>query len=255
MESFGEYLKSLREEKGLTLAQMSEQTKVALTNLELLEKDRYDLLPPRVFVRGFIQSYVQALDLESEQALREFENFIRQGEAPNYEHEEHPPFHRRPPSRPNRGRKIFNIGLTAAGIIALGILLLTGVTRLFFSEPPNKTIGSTGRTQGLPSVGPSPRQPIAPKLSEGPVFDQPAPKQTGKKVLEIKALSNAWLRITSDDGPAEELTMSAGDVQIFTARNGFQIQTGNAGGVRFRYDGKELPVMGKENQTLSLSLP
>jgi hypothetical protein len=49
--------------------------------------------------------------------------------------------------------------------------------------------------------------------------------------------------------------MSRGDVQIFTARTGFQIQTGNAGGIRLRFDGKEMPVMGKENQTLSLSLP
>ena len=74
MESFGEYLKSLREEKGMTLAQMSERTKVAVTNLELLERDRYDLLPPRVFVRGFVQSYTQALDLDPDKVLREFEN-------------------------------------------------------------------------------------------------------------------------------------------------------------------------------------
>lgn len=251
MESFGEYLKSLREEKGMTLAQMSERTKVAVTNLELLERDRYDLLPPRVFVRGFVQSYAQALDLDPDHVLREFENFTRQGEVPNYEHEEHPLFQRHSLARPYGGRKWFNIALTAAGLIALGILMLTGVTRLFFSEPADKTAGSTARTEGSPVA----RQLVSPKISEGPAFDQPAPKQAGKKVLEIKALSHTWLRVTPDDGPAEELTMSRGDVQIFTARTGFQIQTGNAGGIRLRFDGKELPVMGKENQTLSLSLP
>jgi len=34
-----------------------------------------------------------------------------------------------------------------------------------------------------------------------------------------------------------------------------KIQTGNAGGIRLRFDGKEMPSLGKENQSLSLTLP
>ena len=59
MESFGAYIKSLREEKGKTLEQISANTKIALANLEFLEKDRFELLPPRVFVKGFVRSYAQ----------------------------------------------------------------------------------------------------------------------------------------------------------------------------------------------------
>jgi cytoskeleton protein RodZ len=79
--------------------------------------------------------------------------------------------------------------------------------------------------------------------------------QAGKKVLEIKAVETAWIRVTPDSGPAEEVTMSPGDVQVFTAQRGFALQIGNAGGVRLRFDGREIRDLGKPNQTLSLSLP
>jgi hypothetical protein len=49
--------------------------------------------------------------------------------------------------------------------------------------------------------------------------------------------------------------MAPGDEQIFEARSRFTLQTGNAGGIRLRFDGREYPPMGKENQTLSVSLP
>ena len=84
MESFGAYLRSLREEQGKTLEEIAENTKIAVANLDLLERDRYELLPPRVFVRGFIRSYVQELGLSPEEPLRRFEEFTKEGELPDY---------------------------------------------------------------------------------------------------------------------------------------------------------------------------
>ncbi len=81
------------------------------------------------------------------------------------------------------------------------------------------------------------------------------PTQAGKKVLEIKAIANAWVRVEPDNGPAEEMLMSPGDIQVFTAKNNFRVITGNAGGIRMRFDGRVMPVLGKPNQTLALTLP
>jgi cytoskeleton protein RodZ len=86
-------------------------------------------------------------------------------------------------------------------------------------------------------------------------FDQAAKAQSGKRSLEIRALANTWLRIEPDGGPAEEVFMAPGDIQIFTARDSFSVQTGNAGGIRLKFDGRELPPLGKINQSLSLTLP
>ncbi|MBI5251936.1 MAG: DUF4115 domain-containing protein [Desulfomonile tiedjei] len=249
MQSFGEYLKSLREEKGKTLEQIAESTKIAVANLESMERDRFDLLPPRVFVKGFIRSYVHEVGFNPEEAISRFEEFIKVGELPEYTPEEqHPVFHRQPSTHSFVSSRAFTIILTAAGTISLSILLITGASRLFFDQ--NAEIAPVEQArQAVQSTGP--RTPRPEKTN----FPEPTRTQTGKKILEIKALASTWIRIEPDSGPAEELMMAPGDVQVFTAKQSFYLQTGNAGGIRVRFDGKELPALGKANQTLSLTLP
>lgn len=257
MESFGAYLRSLREEKGKTLHEIADSTKIAVSNLEFLEADRFDLLPPRVFVKGFIRSYVQELNLSPEEALTKFDRFTREGELPDYAEEEHPVFQHQPATVSFISSKWFTVVLTAAGVLSLCILLLTGVTRLFFPEDGSGTVTprvSTVQPSGPGTVG----------ESSGPEVDtdkgrmsEPATSgvQAGKKVLRIKALANAWIRVEPDTGPAQETMMAPGDVKEFTARETFHLQTGNAGGIRLWYDGRQYPTLGKVNQTLSLTVP
>ncbi|MFH0821316.1 MAG: RodZ domain-containing protein [Pseudomonadota bacterium] len=251
MESFGAYLKALREEKGVSLEQIAGSTRIALSNLELLEVDRYDLLPPRVFVKGFIKSYVRQLDEDPEEALKRFEKFTSEGEVPDYDQEEHPVFHSRASRTASPASLVFNVVLTAVGVLALMILLLTGVSKVLQGDAKTQGTGSstaTDESAGDEVVGSE--RTTAPRTAQTAFEDQ-----AGKKVLEIRATANTWLRVEPDMGPAEELTMAPGDVQIFTAKRGFVVQTGNAGGIRLRYDGRELPALGKRNQAVSLSVP
>ncbi len=248
MESFGAYLRSLREQSGKSLEQLSHSTKIAVTNLDFLENDRYDLLPPKVFVKGFIRSYVKELGLDPENVIGKFDEFIRDGEMPDYSDAEKSIF----VNEPSKSSFIYNPWftriLTGLGILSLAILILTGVTRLFVS-----TKTSTEAVTGRESVSVSQRAPRQ-DSSQAPTSD-PQQTRSGKKVLEIKASANAWVRVEPDGGPAEEFMMAPGDVQIFSANKGFRLMTGNAGGIRIRFDGRVLPPLGKNNQTLSLTLP
>ncbi len=255
MESFGAYLKSLREEKGKSLEEIAAGTKIAASNLDFLEKDRYDLLPPRVFVKGFIRSYVQELGLNPDESVSRFETFTKEGEMPDYSQEEHPVFGQKPSTGSFISSTWFTVVLTALGVVSLSILILTGVTRLILPENGNGTTKlrvTTAQPQGFTE---SEVRIESDQNSDGAAFGEPAPAQTGKKVLEIKALANTWIRVEPDSGPAEELVMAPGDIQIFTAKQNFSFQTSNAGGIRVRFDGKELPTLGKTHQALSLTLP
>jgi transcriptional regulator with XRE-family HTH domain len=255
MESFGQQLKKLREDKGKTLEEIAENTKIAVSNLESLERDRYDLLPPRVFVKGFIRSYIQELGLDPEESLKKFEEFSKQGEFPDYAEEEHPVFHAKPPSSSFIGSVWFTVALTAAGMISLSILLVTLVTRVVWNENETKSVRqSVSPAQPADYDQPGKPPPATPGSGDRNAFKGPPGSQVGKKVLEIKALANAWVRVEPDSGPAEELIMAPGDIQVFAAKHSFYLQTGNAGGIRLRYEGKELPPLGKVNQSLSLTL-
>lgn len=255
MESFGAYLKSLREEKGKSLEDIAASTKIPSSNLDFLEQDRYDLLPPRVFVKGFIRSYVQELGLNPEESVRHFDAFTKNGEMPDYSQEEHPVFSQQTSPRSFVSSTWFTVVLTALGAVSLSVLILTGVTRLMLpgdgggaGQPRVTTAQPRGFTESEARIE-SDQSP------EEATFGEPAAAQTGKKILEIKAVANAWIRVEPDNGPAEELVMTPGDIQIFTAKQSFSVQTSNAGGIRIRFDGKELPALGKSHQALALTLP
>ncbi len=62
MESLGEKLKKLREEKGMTLKDVSQATKIRVSNLSALENEDWNKLPQRIFIKGFVRAYVRAVD-------------------------------------------------------------------------------------------------------------------------------------------------------------------------------------------------
>ncbi len=255
MESFGAYLKGLREENGKTLDEIAENTKIAVSNLEFLESDRFDLLPPRVFVKGFIRSYIRELGLNPEEAMRRFDAFTKDGELPDYGEEEHPVFHQKPVAGSFISTTWFIGLLTAAGIVSLSILLLTGVTRLLETDQ-GTTVSQPGVRTAQPT-GYAPESELHPddENRNQTAFSEPPRNQAGKKTLEIKALANTWIRVAPDYGAAEEFMMAPGDTKRFEANEGFSLQTGNAGGIRLRFEGRVLQPLGKDNQTLSLTLP
>ncbi|MGC8659935.1 MAG: helix-turn-helix domain-containing protein [Desulfomonilaceae bacterium] len=249
MESFGSYLKGLRQEKGKTLEDISVSTKIASTNLDFLEHDRYDLLPPVVFVKGFVRSYAKELGIDPEEAVKMLENFVstRQSE-PCLDDKLQPVNNGTSQSLAFVQNIWFTRVLTVAGFLSLLILILTGVTRVFF-DGDKKSRASVIESGFSLSAHSSHSEKSSPSLTNV------QPSQTGKKVLEIKAIANSWIRVEPDTGPAEEIIMSPGDIQVFTAKNSFRVITGNAGGIRLRFDGRVMPVLGKSNQTLALTLP
>lgn len=55
----GAYLRHCREKLGFTLAQMIERTRIRI--LDHIENERFELLPPEPYLRGFLLSYAQEL--------------------------------------------------------------------------------------------------------------------------------------------------------------------------------------------------
>lgn len=68
----GELLREVRLARSLTIQELANRTKISPTHLESLEKERWDWLPARVFVRGFLMSVARELGLDPEQVARTF---------------------------------------------------------------------------------------------------------------------------------------------------------------------------------------
>lgn len=61
--TIGQELSRAREQKRMSVAEISRVTRIPVATLDALEADRFDDLPGEVFVRGFLKSYAQAVGL------------------------------------------------------------------------------------------------------------------------------------------------------------------------------------------------
>lgn len=71
--NLGEYLKSEREKKGMTLEKIADITKISIRHLSALETGKLDVLPSRVFVKGFIKAYSKCIGLSPEDVILKYE--------------------------------------------------------------------------------------------------------------------------------------------------------------------------------------
>ena len=72
MESVGQYLRRHREARNMSLEEVARATRVPLASMERLEAGQFDELPGEVFVRGFLKSYAQAVDLPGDEVLARY---------------------------------------------------------------------------------------------------------------------------------------------------------------------------------------
>jgi transcriptional regulator with XRE-family HTH domain len=71
-ETFGARLRRRREERGVALLTIAQQTKIKASLLEGLEKDDLSQWPSSVYRRAFVRAYARAVDLDPEVVVQEF---------------------------------------------------------------------------------------------------------------------------------------------------------------------------------------
>ncbi len=69
MESLGKDLKTEREHRNLSLEEAASFTKIREPLLRAIEDDRYELLPPSFYVKGFLAVYARYLGLDPNEII------------------------------------------------------------------------------------------------------------------------------------------------------------------------------------------
>jgi hypothetical protein len=77
MESPGKFLKKERETRNISLEEVSTFTKIKEHHLKAIEEDRYELLPPALYVRGFLKIYAKCLSLDPKDIILQYENYLK----------------------------------------------------------------------------------------------------------------------------------------------------------------------------------
>ena len=74
MESIGDRLKKVREEKGYSIEQVSRETNIARKYLRALEDEDYSVFPGETYLLGFLRNYSEYLGLDSDEVITSYKN-------------------------------------------------------------------------------------------------------------------------------------------------------------------------------------
>jgi cytoskeletal protein RodZ len=113
MPTVGQYLRDLREQRKMSVEEVSRATRVPMASVERIETDRFDELPGEVFVRGFLKSYARALSVPPDDVLARYTASRRVAWVT--------PLPISAPSKPNRGRRL---GVAVAFVLLLILFTL-----------------------------------------------------------------------------------------------------------------------------------
>jgi cytoskeletal protein RodZ len=239
--TFGEELRRERLIRDVSLDEISASTKISIRLLTALESSDVGKLPAPVFTRGFIRAYSRHLGLDPDEMINAYLADVAPDRA------------RVGASTKRRGLKsLFRGRRGTAGAIVIsvtGILVLLGL----IARPERRSAPAI-------SVAARPIAPVSFKnvaVSPGPapaIQDEapsasPSPAPTGvSMVLEFE--QDSWTEVSADGAPIFSGLIRRGSRHQFSAREGFRLTLGNAGGVRVTVDGRAMEPLGGAGQVV-----
>ncbi|WP_425802332.1 helix-turn-helix domain-containing protein [Desulfitobacterium sp. Sab5] len=248
MAGEGQLLRTAREEKGWSLLQAEEVTKIRVRYLEAMEAENYSILPGATYVRGFLRTYSKNLGLNPEEIVE-----LYKANEPVFQPKIEPVL-TIPRKRPVWVRPMIAVvvGLLAIGTVA-GIAAMT--------KQKENTTASDYTPAPLPSA-PKVEQPKsagdasnAQSQTNSDSNQQSVPNAMAATTEGLKAqlvfTQPCWVVVNVDGKQALEGTNTQGTTKELTANEKIELVTvGNAGGISITLNGKAIPSLGASGQVV-----
>ena len=285
MESFGARLKREREQRKITLDDISVSTKIGTRFLAALEEDRFDQLPGGIFNKGFVRAYARHLGMDENQTIADFVAASEPVLPEPPPQEEAPVLAALAERVPEAKKKSRGDGGIPWGIFAIVLLVLACGFALwgFHSrEKPARPEHRGSRPCQARHFRPWTDQKDAPAEC-GQVGRRPTPTAATSQALPprtcaghpgkhslhgsgdtggadaglfqvlVKAREDSWVAITADGKQIVQDTLAAPAEKSIEARDQIVIKTGNVGALDISFNGKKLAPQGGYNQVKTLT--
>jgi cytoskeleton protein RodZ len=281
MGSFGDRLKKEREQRSISLDDISLGTKIGTRMLRALEEEKFEQLPGGIFNKGFVRAYARHVGLDEEQTLADYMEALGESRMQAL-----PEVHAAKPAPAPEPRPVAHAGGEHAaseipwGMLALVLLLIV----LAFASwsyyhrapqmekstnapaPATETTAPSGSapSSGPPSAAPSPAQTV-PASDGGKAPSSPIP--TTEKMAQSSPVAQAalhgvpsgtftvllkgndeaeecWVSIVADGQPPVEVTLVAPEQKVIQAKNEIIVKAGSIGALDVFFNGQKVPLQG-----------
>jgi len=265
MESLGRQLQKEREARGISLKDISLQTKIGVRYLEAIENDRLDLLPGGFFTRQILKTYLLAIGLEPGEWLSKY---LQSGsispEARTFPSPQKPesgakadrikyylPSQEKSPEEIEpKTRK--EIRIDKAVWISLTVIVLTLFVFLIYLsvKTTQKNVEARNASQKLQAeaVLPVPEQTTQVQPEAPEPAPQPLPIQGLE--LDLSCDEDCWIQVYSDGNLIVDGLKLEGFKTKVRAESELTLNLGNAGGVSFVLNGMPGKPFGKRGAVL-----
>jgi cytoskeleton protein RodZ len=274
----GEYLRSVREARGLNLDEASRVTKIGKNYLVAIEEGQFEKLPNAAYIKGFIRLYATYLGLSGDDAVRRYEQGLPSAR---------PQLEAKPVAERPQVQLVERAKLAGPGrwLIPVVLLVLVIVTALFFTDGEDKRERPAAKNPPPPAAVPAPApaavqpqrssaqipagstvpvNPAQPQPATAPQAQQPAPvpAESGQPapgrrdgiILRLRFNQDSWLSITIDDSISQRYDLKAGDIIEWKGKRSFVLDIGDGAAAEGDINGRPLKALGEPGKPAHVEL-
>ena len=277
----GHVLEGRRRERGLSLEEVEQATKIRKRYLMGLEREDYAMLPDAVYARGFLKTYANFLGLDGEALSRQLKNRRKPRRERGISYSAPRSDFERPLITPGGvvGTEKRKVSTSAIVTLIVALLALAAVIGALYyvgrgvqlteaqeggappkpaqhepaqQDPSERVPRDAPSAEGAPEAKPVNRTAAADKA--GPAQEEAAKQSVPPDALLVSVQVRerpAWLLVRADGALAYEETAPPGFVQTFEADRQLSITSGDAGAVTVEVNGQEAGVLGGAGEVVT----
>jgi cytoskeleton protein RodZ len=262
MNDFADELRAAREAKHISLSDLSSLTKIQLKYLRAIERGEFSFLP-ETYIRAFIRDYAKAVQIDPDAVTAKYEASMKKVEESARISEPEPAEPERiPPPPTDVPRHLLEVSrplgpslrelliaqtskkkwLPVAALVLLIVIvaLVATLTTSGRKEPIAETpFEQVIKEKELASAGRSD------STTAGTIPSSHLYSLGDSLILEGRTSQDVWVRLAIDNDSSKEYLFRPNAVRTWKARQKFDVSLGNAGGIDFRLNGRELGTLGK----------
>jgi cytoskeletal protein RodZ len=285
-------LKTKREALGLSLADVFQRTRISVANLQAMENNDFHLLPTSAYSKNFIKTYARTLGIDSEPILVKYEDYLNSRKGAQKLPREDVSGSKLLFAKISSIRLYSGVAAVLIVISVVAWLIskqyqsssdiinskgsITAAVKenkeQNVNSPVNETAPINQQVKDSPDLAlneinkqsPVKEQLISDKTENNAVKPpkekvslpniQPAVNSEEANLLIINAIEDTWIRIKADQNPSFQVLLKSGEKFERKAAN-FEMDIGNAGGIKIQFKGKNIENLGKSGQVTHLRLP
>jgi len=264
LKKFAADLKSVREEKQISLNQIAAKTRIDLKYLTAVENGNFDVLP-ELYIRAFIKEYAMNVDLNPEETIKKFD-LARAGKSDlpeeqekegtstverirkstrtykkQFESEDVEPVVPQDETKRSLDPRILYAGIGVGAVIVIIAIYLIFGTSTTIEKDHFSPQQSNSQTE-------------VKKYEEPQQAVQQTPISGDSLQLQIIANDLVWFDISSDDNAPTQYLFKNTQSTSVKAKSKFTMNIGNAGGVKLILNGKTLEPIGRSGDVKNVQI-